>query len=210
MWPHRFPLISLVLSDSTFFCFVLFCLLLHYKNAVIDIKQKNAVQWKFLKSGTDGNVWCIIFSKVWLEINEVVSNGYSQLARCFLKKMSAHAAPCRAVGVFFIPLAIESLGGWSELAAKSISRIGCLLGQRLGMSPSITSCQWCSVSLWRGNAAMWPHCFPLISLYTDSIVWLHVFLFCVVLSFAYLVVFCFLPALCFALFLFVCFFVKLA
>ena len=87
--------------------------------------------------------------------------------------MAAHAAPCRAVGVSFVPLAIESLGGWSELAVRSISRIGHLLGQRLGISPSITShhlFQRCSVSLWRGNAALWLHRFPPISSYIDSIV----------------------------------------
>ena len=55
--------------------------------------------------------------------------------------MATHAASCRAVGISFIPLAVESLGGWSELAAKTISRIGRLLGQRLGIPPSITSRQ---------------------------------------------------------------------
>ena len=69
------------------------------------------------------------------------------------RKMAAHAASCRAVGISFIPLVVESLGGWSELAAETLRRVGRLLGQRLGISPSITTChlfQRCSVSLWRG------------------------------------------------------------
>ena len=35
--------------------------------------------------------------------------------------MAAHAVSCRAVGVSFIPLAIESLGGWSELGATTLA-----------------------------------------------------------------------------------------
>ena len=31
------------------------------------------------------------------------------------RKMVAHVASCRAVGISFIPLVVESLGGWSEL-----------------------------------------------------------------------------------------------
>ena len=53
--------------------------------------------------------------------------------------MAAHAAPCQAVGVSFIPLVVEILGGWSEKAADILSSIGCLLGQHLGMPPSTTT-----------------------------------------------------------------------
>ena len=100
------------------------------------------------------------------------NQGYA-LTVCEERKMATHAASCRAVGVSFIPLAVESLGGWSDLAANTISRIGRLLGQRLGISPSITSCQLfqrCSVLLWRGNAALWLHRFPPISSFIDSVV----------------------------------------
>ena len=55
------------------------------------------------------------------------------------RKMAGHAASCRAVGISFIPLVVESLGGCSELAAETLRRVGCLLGQRLGISPSITT-----------------------------------------------------------------------
>ena len=89
------------------------------------------------------------------------------------RKMAAHAASCRAVGISFIPLVVESLGGWSELAAETLRRVGRLLGQRLGISPSITTrhlFQRCSVSLWRGNAALWLHRFPPIPPIVDSII----------------------------------------
>ena len=50
--------------------------------------------------------------------------------------MTMHASHCQAVGVSFVPLAIESLGGWSDLAVKTLSSIGRLLGQWLGILPS--------------------------------------------------------------------------
>ena len=48
--------------------------------------------------------------------------------------MTAHNESCRAVGVSFIPMVVESLGGWSEEASLTISRIGCHLCQRTGSS----------------------------------------------------------------------------
>ena len=84
-----------------------------------------------------------------------------------------HDVPCRAVGVSFITIAIKSLGGWSELAPKSISLIGHLFGLGLGISTSINSLQHFqrySVSLCRGNAALWLHFFPPINSYIDSII----------------------------------------
>ena len=119
------------------------------------------------------------------------NQGYA-LSICEERKMATHAASCREVGISFIPLAVESLGGWSDLAAKTISRIGRLLGQRLGIPPSITSRQLfqrCSVSLWRGNAALWLHRFPPISSFIDSVFFvLFFFVFFVVflLSFLYI------------------------
>ena len=74
------------------------------------------------------------------------------------RKMAAHAAPCQAVGVSFIPLVVETLGGWSERAADTLLSIGRLLGQRLGIPPSETThhlFQRCAISLWRGNATLW-------------------------------------------------------
>ena len=55
------------------------------------------------------------------------------------RKVAAHAAACHAVGVSFVPLVFETLGGMSELASTTVSRIGRLLGQRLGISPADTT-----------------------------------------------------------------------
>ena len=72
--------------------------------------------------------------------------------------MAAHAEACRSVGVTFVPLVVESLGGWSETAVHSIKSIGRQLGQRLGIPPTDSTThlfQRLSICLWRGNAAMW-------------------------------------------------------
>ena len=88
---------------------------------------------------------------------------------------------CRSVGVSFVPPMVESLGGWSELASKTISNIGRHLGQRLGVPPSDSIqhlFQKCSVALWRGNASLWLHRFPSVSPHIDSVI--QVSFFCVI------------------------------
>ena len=66
-----------------------------------------------------------------------------------------------SAGISFIPLLFESLGGLSSLTSQTISAIGLHLAQRIGASSAITRRhlyhQKCSISLWRGNAALWLH-----------------------------------------------------
>ena len=71
------------------------------------------------------------------------------------RKMAAHAEFCRAVGVLFVPLVVESMGGWSDEAIHPIVR---LQGQRLGIpqSESIRHLfQLLAISLWKGKATLW-------------------------------------------------------
>ena len=93
--------------------------------------------------------------------------------RCEERKIAAHAASCRAIGVSFVPLAFESLGGCSKLTAETLAGIGRAVGQRLGIPPPTASRQLfqrCSVSLWRGNATLWLHRFSTASPFIDCIV----------------------------------------
>ena len=75
------------------------------------------------------------------------------------RKRVAHANVCAEVGISFSPMAVETIGGWGKEAAETIHCIGRLQGLlRLGLDPSETIThlfQRLSVSLWRGNAAMW-------------------------------------------------------
>ena len=77
------------------------------------------------------------------------------------RKMTVHNDACSSVGVTFIAFVVESLGGWSEEAIGSISRIGRigrLMGQRSG-SPTAEAArhlfQRLAIKLWRGNASLW-------------------------------------------------------
>ena len=74
------------------------------------------------------------------------------------RKRAAHADACAAAGISFSPMAVETIGGWGEEATETIRCIGRLQGLRLGLDPLETIShlfQRLSVSLWRGNAAMW-------------------------------------------------------
>jgi len=74
------------------------------------------------------------------------------------RKISAHEAACSAAGISFVPLVMESIGGMSASTVNTLTCIGRLLGQRLGIPPSDSIrhlLQRCSISVWRGNAALW-------------------------------------------------------
>ena len=74
------------------------------------------------------------------------------------RKMTSHSSACQSVGVNFIPLIVESLGGWSSEAISTVRAMGCLQGQRLGTPPSESTrhlFQRLAVALCRGNACLW-------------------------------------------------------
>ena len=80
------------------------------------------------------------------------------------RKMAAHADACQAVGVVFVPLVMETLGGWCDEAIRTICRIGRQQGQRLGIPQAESTrhlFQRLAISLWRGNATLWIHCQPI-------------------------------------------------
>ncbi len=71
-------------------------------------------------------------------------------------KIATHAEACRAVGVSFLPLAVESLWGWSQEAILTIASIGRLQEQRMGIPPADSIrhlFQHLPISLWMGNAS---------------------------------------------------------
>ena len=89
------------------------------------------------------------------------------------RKTAAHHAACQSVGVVFIPLVVESLGGWSEEAVHNISMIGRLLGLRTGAPLSVSTrhlFQRLAISLWRGNATMWSQRLPTLPAWVDGII----------------------------------------
>ena len=88
------------------------------------------------------------------------------------RKLTAHAEACRSVGVTFIPLVAESIGGWSDWAEETIRDIGRLQGQRLGIPPAEATShlfQRLAICLWRGNAALWIRRMPIRPSSVDGI-----------------------------------------
>lgn len=78
------------------------------------------------------------------------------------RKMATHAEACKAIGVLFVPLVYESLGGWSNEAIRTVRAIGRHQGQHLGipLSESIQHLvifQSLAISLWKGYATLWIH-----------------------------------------------------
>ena len=88
------------------------------------------------------------------------------------RKLAAHAEACRSVGVTFIPLVAESIGGWSDWAEETIRDIGRLQGRHLGIPPAEATShlfQRLAICLWRGNAALWIRRMPIRPSSVDGI-----------------------------------------
>ena len=88
------------------------------------------------------------------------------------RKMVAHAEACRSVGVHFVLIVAETLGGWSELAIDTIKSIGRLKGC-LGIPPPDSTrhlFQRLAISLWNGNATLWIRRQPTRPAAVDGIV----------------------------------------
>ena len=87
--------------------------------------------------------------------------------------MAAHFEACRSVGVVFIPLVVESLGGWDRDAADTIRPTGHLQGQCLGIPPAESIhhlFQTLAISLWKGNAALRIRHLPTRSPEVDGVI----------------------------------------
>ena len=89
------------------------------------------------------------------------------------RKRAVHFEDCRRVGVSFLPLAVETLGGWSQDALVFLRAIGRHLASRFGLPPGEVShhlLQRLSVTLWHFNAQMWLGRFPALPSLVDGLV----------------------------------------
>jgi hypothetical protein len=88
------------------------------------------------------------------------------------RKVATHQDVCRAEGITFIPLIVETLGGWSSQASDLVRDFGKLQAQRLGidrLACTSHAFQRLSCSLWRSNANMWAIRSPLVDPQVDRI-----------------------------------------
>ena len=90
------------------------------------------------------------------------------------RKLAAGLPACRAAGVEFLPLMVETLGGWSSEAITNLKKIGRSLGSRCGpASPAETVKHFfgrLAMALWRGNATLWLRRLPSFPPFTDGVV----------------------------------------
>ena len=89
-------------------------------------------------------------------------------------KLAAGPPACRAAGVVFISLIVDTLGGWSSEAICNIKKIGQSLGQRCSPAFPVETVKHLfgclAMAPWRGNATLWLHRLPSFSPFADGMV----------------------------------------
>ena len=84
-----------------------------------------------------------------------------------------HEPECQEAGISFVPLLVETLGGWSDLALSFIRQVAKLQAPRLGEQPALSIShlfQSLSVSLWKGSALLWVSRVPVFPPLVDGMV----------------------------------------
>ena len=79
------------------------------------------------------------------------------LTHAYNRKMQGTGEACSKEGMVFIPLPVETLGGWHERAVQEIKKLGAALARQTGQEESEAVrhlFQRLSVLLVRGNAAL--------------------------------------------------------
>ena len=79
------------------------------------------------------------------------------LTVAYNRKMRDAAELCRQQGIAFIPIALESLGGWHEVALAQVRKIGSALGRHTGQDEKEVTghlISRCSLLLQKGTAAL--------------------------------------------------------
>ena len=74
-----------------------------------------------------------------------------------LRKMREAGELCRRQGIVFIPLALETFGGWHEAAEQELRKLGSALARQTGQEDAVATShlfQKLSVLLMKGNAAL--------------------------------------------------------
>ena len=81
----------------------------------------------------------------------------SALDKAFKRKVQGAAQACQQQGLAFLPVAIETLGGFHKAAVEQVKRIGTALARHQGSDEQVATRQLfqrMSLTLMRGNAAM--------------------------------------------------------
>ena len=83
--------------------------------------------------------------------------GGSALAKAVQRKVQGVAEACQQQGLVFLPIALETLGGFHQVAVEQVKRIGAAIARNQGSDEKVTTRQLfqrLSITLMRGNAAL--------------------------------------------------------
>ena len=86
------------------------------------------------------------------------------LSHRYNDKMNKHGDACAGVGIVFIPMPVETMGGWHDASVNQIRKIGSSLARQTGQEDSMTIShlfQRLSILLVKGNAALLLNRIPL-------------------------------------------------
>ena len=90
------------------------------------------------------------------------------------QKLTEYLSACRSAGVDFVPLVVESLGGWCPDAISTIRSIRHTIGQRDNSTESLLTTKHLfrplAIALWRGNASCWIHRLPTLPPSLDGLI----------------------------------------
>ena len=82
------------------------------------------------------------------------------------RKLASHLSQCSSIGVDFIPVVAETLGGLAKDTISTVRLIGKVLGHRVSPSDPSTSTKHLfgrlAIALWQGNACLWLHHYPSV------------------------------------------------
>ena len=79
------------------------------------------------------------------------------LTVAYNRKMTDTGAACQREGITFIPLPVETLGGWHEAATLQVTKLGTALARQTGLEESVEVSrlfQRLSLLLVKGNSAL--------------------------------------------------------
>ena len=90
-------------------------------------------------------------------INGAATTPGHALTRRYAEKMTKHGEGCRRAGMVFLPLPVETLGGWHDQTVAQVKRLGSALARQTGQDESEAIrhlAQRLAVLLAKGNAAL--------------------------------------------------------
>ena len=92
-----------------------------------------------------------------LNVAAAAEEAGSALAKAFNRKVQGTAEACQEQGLVFLPIAVETLGGFHKVAVEQVKKIGAAVARHQGSDERVATRQLfqrLSLTLMRGNAAL--------------------------------------------------------